>query len=246
VSVPAQILSHTVEVDVGAERPMGAYVARPLESGRGPAVIVASELFGVSSHVREVCEHLAERGHLAIAPDLNHRAAPWTELPEDEAGRARGFELLGELTRPGVLGDIRATLSHLHEGRAEEVAVLGLSLGGHIAYLAAAELPIRAAAVLYGGWLPTTDIPLSRPEPTLSLTPIAPVLYLVGEEAHVVPAAHRRQIGHALRTAGGEHELVTYPGVGHGFLNRRRPTYAQYAARDAWSRIEAFFRRRRR
>jgi carboxymethylenebutenolidase len=238
------ILTHTVEIDVGAGTPMGAYVARPLAPA-GTAVVVAGELFGISEHVREICEQLAERGHLAIAPDLHHRSAPWVELPEDEAGRARGFELLGQLTRAGVLGDLSATLTHLRDAGASDVAMLGLSVGGHIAYLAAAELPIGSAAVLYGGWLPTTDIPLSRPQPTLTLPLAAPLLYVVGEDDHVVPADHRRQIAAALRAGGDEHEFVAYPGVGHGFLNRRRGTYAPDAARDAHSRVEAFWREHR-
>jgi hypothetical protein len=41
----APILTHTSEVAVQAERPIGAYVARPLEAGTR-AVIVAGELFG--------------------------------------------------------------------------------------------------------------------------------------------------------------------------------------------------------
>ncbi len=65
------------------------------------------------------------------------------------------------------------------------VSMVGLSLGGHIAYVAATEFDLAEVAVFYGGWLPSTDIPISRPEPTLSLPPnlTGPVLFLVGEEA---------------------------------------------------------------
>jgi carboxymethylenebutenolidase len=39
------------------------------------------------------------------------------------------------------------------------------------AYLAATELDLAAVAVVYGGWSPTTEIPLGGPEPTLTRTP---------------------------------------------------------------------------
>ena len=48
--------------------------------------------------------------------------------------------------------------------------MIGFSAGGHLSYLAACRLPISRTAVLYGGWLPTTDIPMSQPSPTLDLT----------------------------------------------------------------------------
>ena len=69
--------------------------------------------------------------------------------------------------------------------------------------------------MLYGGWLPGTDIPLSQPSPTLDLTPgiTGRMLYLVGED----DAAQRDQIRTALGAAGTDHELVSYPGVGHAF-----------------------------
>jgi carboxymethylenebutenolidase len=144
-----------------------------------------------------------------------------------------------------VLRDLGATVDHLHGHAATQVATLGLSVGGHIAYLAAAELPLQAAVILYGGWLPTTDIALSRPQPTLSLTPRAPVLYLVGEHDHVVPPDHRRQIAAALQAGGDQHQLIEYPGVAHGFLNRRRESYDEQAARDVWTRIDSFYRAHR-
>lgn len=46
--------------------------------------------------------------------------------------------------------------------------VVGLSVGGHVAYLAAAHLDIPATVIFYGGWIPTTDITISQPEPTIA------------------------------------------------------------------------------
>ncbi len=225
-----------VRIPVGDGPPMGGYLARPAGPGPFPGVLVGMELFGVDGHVREVCDRLAGLGHLALAPDFHHRTAPGAELPREAAGRERGFELLHLMTRAQVLDDVRAALAYLGTAGHGPFGMVGLSLGGHLAYLAATEFDLAAVAVLYGGWLPTTDIPVSRPEPTLSLTPgiRGRLLYLVGEQDHVIPPEQQRQIAGALHEAGVEHEFIAYPDTGHGFLGGGGP-----AAADAWRRIEA-------
>ena len=102
----------------------------------------------------------------------------------------------------------------------ERIAMIGFSAGGHLSYLAACRLPVSRTAVLYGGWLPSTDIPMSQPTPTLELTPgiTGRLLYLVGEEDSLIGASQRGQIRDALRAAGTDHELVVYPGTEHAFF----------------------------
>ncbi len=239
MNAQAAILTERVEIAVGGEAPMSAYLARPTGSAPFADVVVAAELFGVSAHVRDVCERLAVLGYRALAVDLHHRTAPGVELAEDAAGRERGFELLQQMTRDQVLSDVQAAIDYLRAGEDARVGMVGLSVGGHIAYLAATELDLQAVAVLYGGWIPTTEIPLGRPHPTLTRTPSisARMLILVGEHDHIVPPEHRQAIARALRAAGVRHELVEYPGALHGFLSDRRETYQPEAANDAWRRI---------
>ncbi len=121
----------------------------------------------------------------------------------------------------------------------ERVAVIGFSAGGHLAYLAACRLPVSRTAVLYGGWLTSTDIPMSRPTPTLEETPgiTGRILYLVGEADTLIDAGQREQIRAALAAAGVEHEMVSYPGVGHAFFWPGTPPFDKTARDDAWARI---------
>ena len=242
----AGIRIHTETVDIpgvtGA--PMTGYLARPDTDAVLAGVVVGMELFGVSAHVRETCDRLAGLGFLALAPDLYHRHSSAIELPEDEGGRARGFQLQNELTRVDVIADIRATVALLHARCGVLAGMLGLSVGGHLAYLAATEIPLPAIALAYAGWLTTTDIAVSRPDPTVTKTSgiSGRVLFLVGDHDHLTGENERRDIAAALAAAAVDHELVVYPGAGHGFLNTRRDTYHRAAAQDAWHRIERLFR----
>jgi carboxymethylenebutenolidase len=233
----------TVHIAVADGTKLPAYVARPA-SPPATAVIVAHELFGVNQEIKGVADDFARAGYLAIAPEFYHRAAPpgrW--LARDDAGREEGFGYLHQLTRQHAMNDVAACMTWAREDAGiTRTGIAGFSAGGHLAYLAACLLPIDRAAVLYGGWIPTTDIALSQPEPTLDLTPriTGRLLYLVGEDDFLITAGQRRAIGDALRAAGPGHELVSYPGAAHAFWWPGTPEYNAEARADAWERILAF------
>jgi carboxymethylenebutenolidase len=229
------ILTERIELDGG----LGAFVARPPDELCG-GVVVCHELFGVTMHVREVCERIAGLSWVAIAPELYHRVAPAAELAHDEAGRERGFELLRQLTRDGAIADVEAAVDHLRAADAPRIALLGLSLGGHVAYLAGTALDVDLVICAYPGWLAGTEITLSQPEPTLTLTPgiRGRVVILTGSDDHAVPDADREALAAALQGAGVDHEIIVYPGTPHGFLCDRRDTFLPDQADDAWRRIE--------
>jgi carboxymethylenebutenolidase len=234
--------TETVDIAVVDGTPMSGYLARPPDPSPRGAVIVAMELFGVSQHVRDVCDRLAALGFLAVAPDLYHRTAPGVELAPDADGRTRGFELLHQLTREQAVADVRATSAFLLERGTALTAVVGLSVGGHVAYLAATQLQVPAVAAFYAGWLTSTDIALSRPEPTLAATGAITgrVLLFVGGDDPLIPEPDRLQIADALRDNDIRHDIVVYPGVGHAFLCEGRDSFDRLAAEDAWLRLERF------
>jgi carboxymethylenebutenolidase len=229
----------TIPVEDGTSLP--AYLTRPATRPAPTGVIVVHELFGVNPDIRGVADDLAGAGYLSIAPEFYHRdAAPGRWLERDDAGRQEGFGYLHQLGRDQALADVAAAMSWLRsEPGIERVAVVGFSAGGHLGYLAACRLPVSRAAVLYGGWLPSTDIPMSQPTPTLDLTPgiTGRMLYMVGEQDALIDAGQREQIDAALTAAGVDHELVSYPGVGHAFFWPGTPPFSQTARDDAWDRI---------
>jgi carboxymethylenebutenolidase len=237
------VTNQEIKLSVADGTTMQAYLARPAGDHASTGVIVAHELFAVNPDIRRVADDLAAAGYLTLAPEFYHRDAPpgrWLE--RDEAGREEGFRYLNGLARQQALDDTAACIDWLNaQLSVERVAMIGFSAGGHLSYLAACRLPVSRTAVLYGGWLPTTDIPMSRPSPTLDLTPgiSGRILYLVGEDDALIDAGQRRQIGDALRAAGTDHEMISYPGAAHAFFWPGTQAFNQAARDDAWLRIIA-------
>lgn len=137
------------------------------------------------------------------------------------------------------------------EERVDDLAVAGArpleTIGpSHLRARASAPAPSGAAAGRRGrdgGWLPTTDVPLSQAEPTLALAPgIArhdgAVLFLVGEQDALIPGEQRAMSADALRAAGVRHDVVVYPDAAHGFCCEETDTFDHAASADARRRIE--------
>jgi carboxymethylenebutenolidase len=235
------ITTATIQIPVPGAGLMHAYMARPADGHTATGVIVAHELFAVNPDIRGITAELARSGYLTIAPEFYHRVAPpgrW--LDRDDRGRRAGFSYLNQLGRQHALDDAAAAMSWLDsQPGIERSAMVGFSAGGHLSYLAACRLLVSRTAVLYGGWLPSTDIPMSQPSPTLDLTPgiQGRILYLVGEDDALINADARREIRAALHSASIDHELISYPGTEHAFFWPGTPAFSQRARDDAWFRI---------
>ena len=219
---------------------MPAFLAWPEGDQRWPTAVVLGELFGLTDVQRDAAERTAALGFVAIAPDLLHRRVPGGPLTEDDEGRRHGLALIDELTRLELVSDVRdalhAACTHPHADPGASSIAVGMSFGGHVAILAAAQLDLRACVAMYPGWLAGTAIAASRPEPTGSLPLSGPLLILVGEVDPMVPPSDIA----ALRAWHPEAQIITYPRVGHRFCSAGRPGYDPHVAADAWTRTAQF------
>jgi carboxymethylenebutenolidase len=225
---------------------MPAYVARPTAPGTYPAVLVFMEIFGVNHHVRSVADRVAAEGYVALAPDVFHRTAPGIELKYDADGLAKGIALMGKVTTTEAMADVSGALAYL-KGRPEVggrgTGAIGFCFGGHLTYLSACEHPIAAAASFYGGGI-AVGSPGNDGPPTLSRTGkiTGRVLCLFGANDGYIPKEQVSQIREALAAANVDHEVVVYPGVGHGFFCDERADFDATSADDAWGRVTRLFR----
>jgi carboxymethylenebutenolidase len=200
-------------------------------SGKGPAVVVIQEWWGLVPHVKDVTERFGNEGFVAFAPDLYHGK---TTASPDEAGR-----LLMELDveRAGrEISGAGAYLLQRPECSSKKFGVVGFCMGGALAQYAATSNPNVAAAVsFYGGF---KKVPLDWRHL------VAPLLLIYGGKDTGVSAADAKPLEEKLKAMGKDVETVVYPDAGHAFFNDSRPnTYDAKASVDAWKRTLALFRK---
>jgi len=205
------------------------YLAVP-ESGKGPAVVVIQEWWGLVEHIQDLVERFAREGFLAIAPDLYHGKT--TKSP-DEAGR-----LLMELDVERATAEVRGAGAYLlqrPECTSKQYGVVGFCMGGALAQHAAThDSNVGAVVSFYGGFKK-----VETPWENLN----APALLIYGENDQGVPAAQGRELAQKLQKLGKNAEVVIYPNANHAFFNDTRPeVHNPEASADAWKRTLELFR----
>ena len=145
------VTSKTVSVTAADGGVFNAYLALP-EGGRGPALVLLQEIFGVNRYLREVADRYAEEGYVVIAPDLFWRIQPGIELGYSEAEIKAAFDFFARFDPDQAIKDVADTVRALRampecDGK---VGAVGFCLGGMLAYLTAARCNIEAAVSYYG------------------------------------------------------------------------------------------------
>jgi len=203
------------------------YLATPA-SGRGPAVIVIQEWWGLVAHIMAVADRFASAGFVALAPDLYRGES--TQKP-DEAGR-----LMMALDIERAVRDLDGAVRYLlaRPGVAtKQVGVVGFCMGGQLALAAGCKSASVGAVVDFYGVHPNVTLDFSK----LS----APVLGLFGERDAFVTPEVARALARALALAGKSVDYHIYPDADHAFFNdTRADVHNPEAARNAWTRTLDF------
>jgi carboxymethylenebutenolidase len=204
---------------------LDAYAAQPGAPTKAGLVIV-QEIFGVSAHIRRVAERYAEDGFVTIAPALFDRIERGVDLKDEGEDRQRAMSLLPKFDMERAVDDIAAAVSWLH-GFGVKVGVVGYCLGGTLAWLSAARLPIDAAVGYYGGRIPQY----------LGERPKVPIILHFGEQDQHIPQSEID----AIAETHGEVAIYTYP-AGHAFNRDGSAGYDAASAARARERTLAFLR----
>ena len=201
---------------------LDAWLAKPAGKPRG-GIVVVQEIFGVNDHIRRVADGYAADGWLAIAPAVMDRVEKKVELAYDEAGVARGRDLVAKVGFDNALRDVAAAAAHV--ARAGKVGVVGFCWGGTVALLANTRMKLPAVSY-YGG----------RSMPFLHEKSGAPLMMHFGKRDTIIPPEHVAK----LRAAFPRAEVHEYE-AGHGFNCDQRGDFDAGAARIARGRTLAFF-----
>jgi carboxymethylenebutenolidase len=211
-----------------------AYIAEPSGTPRA-AIVVIQEIFGINEGIRRKCDHWAEKGYLAIAPDLFWRLQPGVELdPDVESEFKQALDLMGRFDQDKGIEDIEATIraarARLPEGG--KVGAVGYCLGGRLAYMTAARTDIDASVGYYA-----VGIPGLLGEKHAIARPLA--LHIAGADHFVTPDQQK-----AMHEGLDGEERITlwdYPGEDHGFAAEMGKRRSEDAAQQADKRTEDFF-----
>ena len=193
-----------VKLKVG-NREVTNFVAYPEVNDKAPAVVVIHEIFGLADWPKLVCDQLAEKGFIAIAPDLLSGPEGGTDKVPD----AR--KAIMSLPPDQVTADLNAAVGYAAKLPAcnGKVAVAGFCWGGGQALrFATNNKDIKAAFVFYGA------AELSE-EAAKRIG--CPVYGFYGEnDARINATLDKTK--EVMKAAGKTFDQVIYAGAGHGFL----------------------------
>jgi carboxymethylenebutenolidase len=209
---------------------MRGYLAQPAGAGPFPAVLVVHENRGLNPYFEDVARRAAVAGFLALAPD---GLAPLGGYPgNDDEGRDMQAKLDQAKLRTDMLNGAKFVKSHkLSTGK---LGAVGFCWGGGTVNFLAAALgaDLNAAAPFYGVAAAAESVARIK----------APILAHLAENDERVNSTYPA-FEAALKAAGVRIEVHKYPGTQHGFHNDSTPRYKPEAAKLAWERTVAFFKK---
>jgi carboxymethylenebutenolidase len=203
--------------------------AQIVKPDRAPAVIVIHENRGLSPHIEDITRRVALEGFLAFAPDL---LSPLGGTPANE-DQAR--EMIGRLDAAQTVDNLVRGVAFLKDRASStgSVGSIGFCWGGGMsANLATAAPDLNAAVIFYG------VAPAAERVPRIK----APMMmHYAGLDERVNATASAFEA--ALKQAGVDYTIHTYPGVNHAFNNDTAGArYDAAAAQVAWGRTIEFLK----
>nr|WP_257166665.1 dienelactone hydrolase family protein [Bradyrhizobium sp. SRS-191] len=226
-----------------ADAEMPVYFARPVSASNPPVILVAMEIFGLHQYIKDVTRRLAKLGALAVAPDYYFRSG--TDLTKISDIKEL-LPIVNAKPDAELLSDLDATVAWAKSqgGDTSRLGIVGFCRGGRNVWeYAAHNAGLKAGVAFYG---PLTDAPNPAwPKSPAQLAPEmkAPVLGLYGEADTGIPVASVEAMKAALAENKKTAEFKLYPGAPHGFHADYRPSYRKEAAEDAWSQMQAWFKK---
>jgi carboxymethylenebutenolidase len=216
---------------------LAAYRARAA-APTGAGMIVLPDVRGLHPYYEELALRFAEHGVDAVAIDYFGRTA-------GSGPRDAEFEFMphvGRTTLAGLAADIRSAAAFLRSsdgGAVGSLFTVGFCFGGRLAFVSATlGLDLRGVIGFYGWPVGASRNDIPAPADVATRMGGA-VLGIFGGADEGIPAAATYAFESALRAAGVEHSIVTYPDAPHSFFDRKADEFAA-ASDDAWTRVLEF------
>ena len=200
------------------------YVAKP-ESQALATIVILQEIFGITDHIKDICNQYAAHGYLAVAPALYDRIRKNIVL--DYSSFAEGKDYKMQLKDEQTLMDIEAAIALAEKD--SKVAVVGFCFGGALAYLTSTHLNLSCVISYYGGGIA---------EKYIHQKPLCPIMYHFGALDAAIPLSEVAEI----KSSHPEGVFHIYEDAGHGFNCNFREDYHEESANIASSRTLDFLK----
>ena len=236
---------HDLPTHTGAMR---TYVFRPSAGGRYPGLLLFSEIFQVTGPIRRTAAILAGHGFVVAVPEIYHEFEPaGTALAYDQAGADRGNALKTTKEIAAYDGDARAVLDFL-KSRPDctgKLGVVGICIGGHLAFRAAMNPDVLAAACFYATDIHKRSLGKGMRDNTLDRIPEirGELLMIWGRQDPHVPREGRLIVHNALSDAGTLFTWHEFNGQ-HAFMRDEGLRYDPELALTCYRLVIDLFRRR--
>jgi carboxymethylenebutenolidase len=227
---------------------MRTQVFRPVAAGKYPGLVLFSEIFQITWPIRRAAAMLAGHGYMVAVPEIYHEMEPaGTVLAYDQAGADRGNAC--KIAKPisAYDDDARAALEFLrgHVACTGRLGVVGICIGGHLAFRAAMNAEVLAAACFYATDLHSHSLGLGKNDNSLErIGEIrGELLHIWGRQDPHIPLEGRNLIKARLEAAGTRFTWHEFNGA-HAFLRDEGPRYDPELARQCWGLVLDLFQRR--
>jgi carboxymethylenebutenolidase len=203
-----------------------AHVALP-ETDTTAAIILIQEWWGINDHIRDIARRYAAEGFICVAPDLYR--GKLAKNTEEASAMMHGLKIeAGMEIIKTALAETKAKYN------VNEVGITGYCMGGSFALRAACELNELAAAAPFYGDIPEAGV--------LKLLRV-PTLFIAGKRDAWINTKKVSELDSAARKYDLPLEVISYD-ADHAFFNDTRPeVYDAEAAKDAWAKVLAHFRK---
>src|SRR5579875_1167898 len=202
--------------------PMRTYVFRPAAEGRYPGVVFFSEIFQVTGPIRRTAAIIAGHGYVVALPEVYHELEPMgTVLAYDQAGADKGNADKFAKELSSYDDDARAVLDHLksREDCNGRLGAVGICLGGHLAFRAAMNPGVLAAACFYATDIHSGSLGKGKQDDSLERASDikGELLHIWGRQDPHVPLEGRNRIRARLEEVGARYQWFEVNGA-HAFM----------------------------
>ncbi|MBZ5658519.1 MAG: dienelactone hydrolase family protein [Acidobacteriia bacterium] len=228
--------------------PMRTYILRPVAAGKYPGVVMYSEIFQVTAPVRRAAAVLAGHGFVVAVPEIFHELeALGTVLAYDTAGADRGNadKITKEIS--SYDSDARAALDFLksYEYCTGRLGVMGICIGGHLAFRAAMNPDVLATACFYATDIHSGSLGKGKHDNSLQRAGEirGELLHIWGRQDPHIPLEGRNLIKARLEEAGVRFTWHEF-NAAHAFMRDEGPRYEPALAQLCWGLVLELFHRR--